>query len=71
MRVLIWEKDMPKTKKDTNEEKFQKIIDAAIIEAEAITCPFGEFVDGLSTMASTLNDRLAMAREERRSHDDD
>ena len=59
-----------RTKKETLDDKYQKIIDTAIIEAEGIGGSFSSFVDGLSLMASTLNDRLATAREEARGHDD-
>lgn len=46
------------------EEDFVKIAEDTIEAAEALDCPFSDFVDGLETVIRMLQERLEQAHDE-------
>lgn len=44
--------------------EFEKIQEAALLEATKVKCSFEDYVKGLEEMADLLNERLALAHEE-------
>lgn len=46
------------------EAQFEEIAENAIASAEAVTCPYGDFVEGLELIVSELRDRLELAKRD-------
>lgn len=53
------------------DDKFMKIIERAISDAEAIKCPFPVFVNGLKLMLAELESRYDFAKDELLHNADD
>lgn len=58
-------------KKLSPEEQFQELAESVVADAEAIKCPFEDFVEGLEAIQEAVRDRLNMARRELQGMDED